>query len=158
MEKQIYVHDIDALADIMQDAAYSGKVVYAALFYEEAIELMRCLLDSINVDVDAINIAPGDVNGYYKEYYISLDPDLILNIEPAWQGEDSCNENGYLWFDADMLFIDARASSSILIGQDSDNCYQLEFETEECFDCIKCENIDRKSVEEFIRNLLCTDD
>ena len=154
MDKPIYVHDIDALSDVMLDAAYDGKVVYAALFYEEAIELMRCILDCIEVDVDAINIASGDLNGYYKEFFVSISPDLILNVEPAWRGDEGGSDSGYLWFDADVLFIDAKADARILIGQDAENCIKVEFVDEEHADQIACEAIDRADIEEFIMNLL----
>lgn len=120
---KVYINDYDTLADIMYKHASHGVTAYAVLFYDEAIELIHGLMDYTEVDVAAIDVGSFEVNGYSKEYVISLSSEMRLFAEPAWRKSDEHTDGGYVWIgSADVIYIDGDASSSILSGVKSDIC------------------------------------
>ena len=129
--ERLYIDDFDALANIMHEKALQRKTTYAVLFYDEAIELIRELMVYCDVDVNSIDIAAGDFNGYFKEYVVSLSSDMMLDVEPAWHGANEYVSEGYLWIgSADTIYIDGDASSSILKDVEG-NVYELVFSDDE---------------------------
>lgn len=97
-----------ALADEMYDLATEGNYVVAALHYDRAIEVMRELLGYEDVEVSAFDIAPIEYDGYDKEFYVSLADDMVLTVKPA------CRGNKYVNACADLLFVDADASTDLI--------------------------------------------
>lgn len=129
--EQVFLNHIDTLADAMCGEAFKEKTVYAVLFYEQAIDLMRSIMDYDCVELCDIEIAPGDVNGYYHEYYVVLDSEMILHVQPAWHEKNKYSCEGYYDFDADLVYIDGDANSSILRGQDMSNCFEIVWDDED---------------------------
>lgn len=129
--EQFFVEYINDLAKEMIEKAYDGKTVYAVLFYDEAIELMRCAMECLDVEPCDIEIAPEEVSGYDKEYYIVLDADMVLHVQPAWHEKNEYFGEGYYDFDADCVYIDGDASSAILRGQNLENCFEIVWEDED---------------------------
>jgi len=134
--KKCDLTDIYELADIIYDQAADGNWVYATLFYDDATELMRALLDYEDVSVQCIDIADDTIDGYNKEYHVALDPNLSLAVEHAWQDKNEWNEAGYLYFEADVLYIDGSANYAVVKRQGNPECdvYELEIEDSIEFD------------------------
>ena len=129
--EQVFLNSPEDLADMMYEDASDGKTVYAVLFYEQAIDLMKSILDYGDVDLCDIEIAPGDVNGYYHEYYVVVDSEMVMHVQPAWHERNEYSCEGYYDFDADIVYIDGEASSSILRSQDMNNCYKIVWEEDD---------------------------
>lgn len=129
MEKRTF-EDVYDLAEEMFSDAVTGKNSYAVLFYEEAVGLIRALLDYDEVSVSYIDISEETYNGYNKEYYIILSNDLTLGIEKAWQDKTEYHEAGFLYFEADKLYIDGSANYAIVKQQGNTDCdcYEIEFD------------------------------
>ena len=134
--EQVFLNDCELLSDMMYEDASEGKTVYAVLFYEQAAELMKRLLDYSDVDLCDIELAPGDMNGYYHEYYVVLDTDMVIHIQPAWHAKNEFCGEGYYDFDADLVYIDGEANSAILRGKEMNNCYEIVWEEDDC--CFGC--------------------
>lgn len=122
MEKLI-VNDISVLTGKMMERAKSGETVCAILFYNEARHLASSILNAGKVAIQAIEIEPPEYDNYEKEYYVFLDEELRLSIEPAWHKPNEYNDGGYYQFYADTIFIDGDAKASIL--QFREGCSQM---------------------------------
>lgn len=131
--------DMSELAfDILREA-YSEKTATAALFYEDAKELVQELI-RYDEDLEIENISDlgsTAMNGYDKEYYVTVTDDGKLFVEQA------CMDGVYLRTDSDSMFVDEEASSKIVIDRDFDLCVACEIyrgdEYDDCEDC-DCED------------------
>lgn len=138
--KKKYFKDCKDVASYMYLSASSGTYIVAALYYDEAIEVLKHLMRHEDVDVELLDIAPVDYDNYNKEYYISITEDLVVNAEK------SMFDNKYLKIDADCILIDANASSSIIINEDQNICREI-YIGEKNFDFIEDENVCKKCKE-----------
>lgn len=103
-------------------ASKEGSVVTAVLFYDTAQELLKWLMQYEDVTIGHIDFCNGDY-GYTKEFYITLDTDLVLDIEPVYR------DSKYQVIDTDAMFFDGDANSRIAII--NDDCLQFELEIKE---------------------------
>ena len=130
--ERLEFEDIAALGNLIYGIATDEEaVVTAVLFYDCAQELLKWLLQYDGVEIGHIDFEHEDY-GYSKEYYITLDSDLILDIEPA-------HKEKYLPIDTDVLLLDGDASSKL--STINGNCLQFELviaDDDEC-DCENCE-------------------
>lgn len=133
MEKIVF-NDYETLADIMLDAADNGDITYAVCFFDDAVKLLKELMAFDKTSVGGIEIADTEYNGYSKEYYVSLDGDYIIDVQPA------LNDNGtYFSFESEKVYIVGDANSAIIKNIDDDKCYEIEFD----LDCDKyCDLLD----------------
>lgn len=125
---KIVFDSIEALAECMMTDANKGDTAYAVCFLDDASELLRELMRFTEVTIGGINITKEEYNGYSKEYFISLDGDMVLDIEPAWHESNEYHNAGYLWFDAEKVYIVGEASSTIIKDIDEDKCFEIGFE------------------------------
>lgn len=128
---KLRVYKIGDLCSRMLADASKGKISYATLFFDEAVELVRELLKH-DVHVISIDLTDEIIDGYTREYFISLDgEDMELNVEKAWHEKNEWNDAGYLYFEANTHYIDGDASSTILGKQGNPKCdtYELLFDT-----------------------------
>jgi len=68
-----------------------------------------------------------DVNGYKKEYYVILDGSMSLSVEHAWLEKSKWHDEGYAYFESDVLYIIGDASYNIVKTQGKKDCdiYEL---------------------------------
>lgn len=128
MEKIIFENH-EELAECMISVANHGDTAYAICFMDDASELLKELMRYDDVTIGGINISQEEYNGYSKEYYVSIDGNMIVDVEPAWHKANEYHDAGYLWFDADKVFIVGEANSAIIKNVDKDKCYEIGFET-----------------------------
>lgn len=112
---------ISKLAEYMMNRVADKEFIVATLFFDKAIELMRCLIGYKEVQIGSIDISDFEYTGYLDEYYISLADDYTLCIEPA-----SAN-NRYLRTDASLMLIDGDAKHSIVNANSDSECIEIEF-------------------------------
>lgn len=125
--KKVYFEDLAQIASVMIDKARSGKSISAVLFYDEATELTQQLLRDDDVAIHLLNLSPVDWGGYNKEYYVTLNDDLTLFVEPAF-----C-ETYYVTM-SDIMLFDGDASSMIYHCNSDDTTEFIEICYNECED------------------------
>jgi hypothetical protein len=102
MEKLI-LKSYDEIVERMLEVANEGGTAYTICFFDDAIEIIKKLLANEETAIGGLDIAQEEYKGYNKEYFISVDGDYIVDVEPAWN--DECKNPGYLWFDAEKVFV-----------------------------------------------------
>lgn len=118
MEKIIFKNCLE-LGAFMYNKAKNGYYTVAVLFYNEAKQLLKKLLQYDNTDISLIEINSIEYNGYEKEYYVSIADDMVVSVEPAYK-------NGiYLNAEADLTLVDNNASSKIICNADHKKCREL---------------------------------
>lgn len=136
--------DIEDVYGFMSDIVTSdSKNITAVLFYEQAEELMRLFLEDLDVTVGHIEIGNHDYSNYSREYYVSIDSDLILDVCPVMPHYKQ--DFGYVPIqEADIILYDESAKQSIVRINDCKESYQIEFGYDEdecgncCNDCCSC--------------------
>lgn len=134
-------------------------ITCAVLFYDEVIKLAKMLMSDDGVKIASISIKPQD--DYKREYYVTLDYDCSLYIEPVWR-EGECLKN-----DVDIMYFDGGANSSVSFANDCEKyeiCIIDEEDDEEeyieeddcgecCADCSLCDKptVVRRAFEIFFR-------
>lgn len=127
MEKLVF-NDYGSLAYKMLETADSGETAYAVCFFDDAVGLLKELMSVDEVSVGGIEIHDIDYEGYDKEYYVSIDEDYIVDVEPAWHEANEYCGAGYLGFEAANAYIDGDANSAILKVIDEATCYEIAFD------------------------------
>lgn len=133
MEKIIF-NDYKTLAEIMYSIADAGDISYTVCFFDDAVKLLKELMSFEETSVGGIELSDEDYNGYSKEYYISLDDDFIIDVQPAYNKDLNNGKGAYYTFDAEKTFIVGDANSIIIKDIDKDTCYEIEFNTEDIED------------------------
>ena len=105
---KVRIQDISNYKDISDSIiTYSigGNISYLFAGFEDSVGLIREILKDKNVTVGSIDISRYEYNFYDKEYYISLDYNMVLDVEPAYQTKNEWHNSGYSYFDANILII-----------------------------------------------------
>jgi len=129
------------------------KNITAVLNYDDAVELMRCFLDDVIVEVGHLEIGEYDYNGYDKEYYVSIDTDLILDVCPAMPHYNK--EFGYVPVqEADIILYGGDVKQSIVSINDAKESFQIEIDDEDDELLIECSGQCPLCSEGFIQRLI----
>lgn len=107
--KRVYFGSVENLAEFMVGNAQEKRSTIVALFYDDALQLMRELLTYEEVEPFTISISSEQFDGYSKEFYITLAGDLQLFIEKAIGPK-----GGYLNFEDDCLVLYPDTNSAII--------------------------------------------
>lgn len=148
---RLFFDDIAELGNFMYESADEQSLtVSSVMFYDKAVELIRWLTTYDDITVGSINIENEDYNGYNKEFYVTLDSDLILDVTPAYKFKTEKTSAGYTDIDADLILYDGDANSRIAIQSECLNKFEIVFE-EECedsnYDCSVCSHCDFEIIE-----------
>lgn len=118
----------DDLCDYMMEQAGNGEYIVAALFYDGANELLKRIIGSYVVDLEFVELYPPMYNGYEREFYVSVDEDFSVTVEPAYR-------NGrYLDTDADELLVDGDANSRIILDVGRDDYCEISIGADDLVD------------------------
>jgi len=107
-------HNVRELARDMYLSAAGGKYVSSVLFYEEAINLLRCLICDYNLIPNSLDINPSEY-GYEKEYIVSIidggfgDFSEIIVEKAIVKGQ-------YVSIDSDIIYAYGDASSKAIVN------------------------------------------
>ena len=143
--ERLEFNDIADLGNLLYELATEEEsVVTAVLFYDEAQELLRWLMQYEDVNIGHIDFKHEDY-GYDGEYYITLDTDLFLDVKPVKK-----NSN-YTCIDTDALFLDGDANSKIAVINDDCLKFELVFNFDEDDDRFECdEDCDNCKLNDFM--------
>lgn len=132
--------DCAEIGNYMYKVALNGKSVSAVLYYDDMVDIVRWLLEYDDIDIGNIQI----IEEYTREYYVTLDECLYLNIKPAIDdSENIVKEN------VDIMLFDGDVPNSIALY--NSNCEQKEIAYKEdnddlcgecCEDCSCCRHKD----------------
>ena len=126
--KKLKVEDLGEIACCMYDSIVDDGLSDTTFvgYYEDAVCIIKNLLMFDDVIPYNIELNPFEINGYDKEYYVSLDSDLNIWCIKAYHSEHSC----YLYDETKRLFIADDCNSAILneIGCDEDNMYEVSYD------------------------------
>lgn len=117
--ERVHFKDHQEMSDFMITSAQDGLYVVAVLYYDDAIKVLRGLLQDPDVVAEALEIAPDMYKGYEKEYYISIDENMYVSAEPAYY------KDRYLEADAELTLLEGNVSSEILGSVDFDTCVEV---------------------------------
>ena len=150
--ERLEFNDIADLSDLLYElASEEESVVTVVLFYDKAQELIRWLLQYDDIDIGHIDFKHEDY-GYDGEYYITLDTDLVLDVEPVKKNSD------YTCIDTDALLLDGDVNSRIAVINTDCMKFELVFEEENCFECDEhcedCELNDFMNFLEYISSII----
>lgn len=125
--EQLTFNDVTELAEYMIDQVADKHFVTAALFFDDAKELMRSLLMYDDIEIGTIEISDFEYSGYTDEYYVSLLDDHTLSVEMAFK------DNRYLATDAEVLLIDGDAKYEIVRRNDFSECFEIQIDDDADF-------------------------
>lgn len=132
--KRFIVEDLSEVAEAMYDEIVDNRkeeVLFVG-FYDDAIEVVKELLMYEDVIPYSLEIHPEEIDGYTKEYYVSLNNDFEVWCEPAWYDK----KEFYLMTDTDITFIADDCNSAIIKTICTDEAVEVSFNDDEyCNDC-----------------------
>lgn len=121
--KKIHFNDAAELAEYMFNRVADYEYIAAALFFDDAKELMRELLMHDEVDIGILEISEFDYQGYSDEYYVFLDDEYTLSVEPAMR------DDRYMTADPNLLLVHSDAKYGIVQantrGQVVEVCFDM---------------------------------
>lgn len=139
---RILIENMSDVAEIMrgkilddyEDVEFIGK-------YEDCSWLIKELLSLFDASAYQIFIQPPDWDGYDKEYLVTLDEDMNVWCEKAYQEE----YERYLHMYADCAFVADDCNSALLKNVECDEIYEVSYDLDDEFvdegcdgDCEHC--------------------
>jgi hypothetical protein len=122
--KRIFIDELTDIADIMYENINDGcELVTFIGLHEDAQNVVKNLL---NYDDSTISLVTIELN-YDKEYFVTLDKDMHIYCEKAYQVE----YDKYLYIGSDCVLIADDCNSAILKNIESKNVYEVSFDSEE---------------------------
>ena len=114
-------------------AEEANSLVYAVVFYEDAKQLLKMFGGIEEVEFGNVELNNPQWNGYNKEYYVSVDENFEVNVEPAWHEKSEWRDACYFGACDGIALIRSDANSKILEVLDDCECY--EFSIDDDFEC-----------------------
>lgn len=142
---KLRIPDYDELGNLMFTLANeNAKVVTAVLTFDDASELLKWLLFFDEVSVGSIDLQNEDYAGYNKEYLVTIDTDLVVDVSPAY----NTSESKYFMHDTDIALFGEDVESELLHNINAEIEYGIEFGNYDedggcgdcCGDCSNCES------------------
>ena len=124
--ERIAFAQIGDLAEYMINRVEDKEYIVAALFFDDAVELMRSLLLYDGVQVGTIEVSNFEYDGYKDEYYVSLMDDYTLCVERALSNEK------YLGTDAALLLLDGDVKYAIVEANERSECIEIVIGEDDC--------------------------
>ena len=109
------------LEDYIYGQVKQGKYVVVALYYNEAVKLIKGMLNFEDVNIEYAQISSPEYYDYKKEYYVSIFDDMKVCVEPAY-----CEDNErYLRAGADLYLFDEDVDNQIKHDDLSEICKSI---------------------------------
>ena len=130
----IYFEDFAGVGNYIYKTALEKNSISAVLLYDETIEMMKWLFEYEDIKTGNILIE----RNYGREYYVTLNTDLTLDIEPVFDINGNIQTKNV----EKMLFC-GDVSSSIALNNLDSKQYEIKIEENNdcgdcCFDCSNC--------------------
>lgn len=127
--ERIIIEDIYDVAEMMYNNATDGNEATFIGLYDDVAELLRVLPICCDGGIDFIRIdlEPVELDGYEKEYYVSLNKDMELWCCKAYDYEREC----YLFDETDIVLIADDCNSKIIERVDYDSIFEIGYNFDE---------------------------
>lgn len=139
--KDLVFTDVSEVAEFAYKKAYDLEdigCVQVVGFYEEISDVLKEILQYDEVSVGNIELNSDDWNGYLKEYYLTIDEDMVVCVEPGYYAEKEI----YLQYEAETLIICDDCNSVIIKNNMHEGaesyCYRYDDDCD-CSYCDRCE-------------------
>lgn len=142
--------DFAELGEYIINLVDDNNCVSVVLFKNDIVNLLRWLMEYDDIDVGHIDIKDEFVDDYDKEYYLTIDDDFSISIEPVYD-EDT---NEIIPCYSDIVLFDGDVSSKIAL--ENEDCEQIEISIAEdneddtcgdcCYDCCNCPRIASQAI------------
>lgn len=124
------------LADAMVSLADEGKVIYAAMFYDDARALLKELAYFDEVTFGNLDIEDPQWGGYQREYYVYIDEEYKVGVEHAWREKEDDKRGIYLGAEGCIVLVHSDANSRIIEAMKGSDCTEFDIDAEaECDGC-----------------------
>lgn len=149
--EQLRFNDLAEFGDYIYELVNKTfQTVTAVLFYDDAIELIKWFMLYEDITVGGVEIENSDYHGHNKEFYVTLNKDLILEVVPASQLQINESADKYFYANSDIIFYNEDVSSKIITQNNHCDKYKLvigDYENENicgdcCGDCTNCFQIE----------------
>ena len=122
------------LAECMFELVEETKdIVYAVVFYDDAKQLLKELGYIEETVFSNINLEDPEWTEYNKEYYVTIDKDYEISVEPAWHEKSEWRDACYFGACDGIALIHSDANSKILEVLDDCECYEFSIDDDsEC--------------------------
>ena len=129
--KKFVIDDLYEVAEAMYDEIVNNnrnEVMFVG-FYDDAIMVIKELMMFEDVFPYSIEIEPEEMDWYDKEYYVTLDDNFELWVQPAYL----IKEDGSVYYqsETDVLFIADDCNSAILNRIESEEVIEVTYELDE---------------------------
>ena len=136
--------DYAELGEYIHNLTSQYNTISAVLFKKDIIGLLKWLMEYDDIELGHIDIKNEYIDDYSKEYYLTLDDDYSITIEPVYEE----NTDAIIPCYSDVVLFDGGVSSKIAI--ENEDCIQIEIaiadynnEGEDtcgdcCYDCGSC--------------------
>ena len=156
--ERVIIEDIFDVAEIMHDNAADGHETTFIGLYDDVSELLKSLPICCDDGVDfvRIDLEPVELDGYDKEYYVSINEDMELWCCKAYDYNNEC----YLFDETDIVLIADDSNSKIIEYVDYNEIIEVGYEIDEpeCNgDCENC-NIGNENGHEVITRVATDED
>uniref|UniRef100_UPI0025E0DAFD hypothetical protein n=1 Tax=Ruminococcus sp. TaxID=41978 RepID=UPI0025E0DAFD len=105
--EMIYFTDYAELGEYLYNLASKYKTTSVVLFKKDIIDLLRWLMEYDEIELGHIEIKNEFVDSYAKEYYLTIDDDLSVTIEPVYDEDTDTIIPCY----SDIILFDDNVSS-----------------------------------------------
>ena len=114
-----------------------NTTIYAVVFYEDAMSLLKSFGCINETKFSSMEIENPEWDGYVKEYYVCVDEDLEVSVEPAWRDKGKYNEACYVGVGDDcVVLVHSNANSKILEVLKECDCVEFDIDADaECDGC-----------------------
>jgi hypothetical protein len=136
--KKILIEDMIDICNIMYNKIEDGyeSVCFVGMYDDAKVLIRELLLTNDNALITLADIEPEAF--YNKEYVISLDNEMNIWCEKAYDYEDEC----YLWIEDNCALVADDCSSAVLKTIESKEIYEVGYDLDdECkCGCCRAEN------------------
>lgn len=114
--------DYKSICEVMLLGAKHDLVVSALLPYDAICEMLRYIFGYTSLNIGLIDMQNENIEGYDKEFYLTIFPDMDFDICPAY----NYGLGDYLYNEQDLLFVDGDVPSSVLKKYEDIDCFEIQ--------------------------------
>lgn len=139
---RIIIENIYDVAEMMVNEVDEGNEVTFIGLYDDVSAIIGALIvyGEDELTIERIDIEPVELDGYDKEYYVSLTKDMELWCCKAYTPEHGC----YLFDETGVVFIADDCNSKIIESVDYDEIFEVGYAHDELECDGDCENCNKE--------------
>lgn len=131
--KKILIEDMIDVCNFMYDKIENGyaSVSFVGKYEDARVLIKELLIDNDETFITCADIEPNGLYSYNKEYIVSLDNEMNVWVEKAYDEDDKC----YIWVGDDCVLVADDCNSALLKSIDSKEVYEVSYDLDEPYGC-----------------------